>query len=183
MRSPPPSGCPRSAVRGLDRQPGSPPRRLRCPVRGREDSWSSGTGARWRRRWLRRGSHLCRHAAVLPQGDVQVSDATKSPRQAWGPPRRRRNRCHRRCGRRQRRPGGPVGADQGRRSARTQNSFPSGSASTTQLTSSWPTSACRAPRSSRRWTSSPCSLSVGLTYRSVSQQRVCVLVAALNEWL
>ena len=58
-----------------------------------------------------------------------------------------------------------AASDQGRRSARTQNSFPSGSASTTQLTSPWPTSACRAPRSSRRRTSSSCSLSVGLTSR------------------
>src|SRR6266545_731923 len=41
-----------------------------------------------------------------------------------------------------------------------------GSASTTQLSSPvWPTSACRAPRSSRRRTSSSCSLSVGLTSR------------------
>src|SRR6266498_4003769 len=53
-----------------------------------------------------------------------------------------------------------AASDQGRRSARTQNSFPSGSASTTQLSSPvWPTSACRAPRSSRRRTSSSCSLS------------------------
>src|SRR5215472_14820069 len=58
-----------------------------------------------------------------------------------------------------------AASDQGRRSARTQNSFPSGSASTTQLSSPWPTSACRAPRSSRRRTSSSCSLSVGLTSR------------------
>jgi NAD(P)-dependent dehydrogenase (short-subunit alcohol dehydrogenase family) len=59
-----------------------------------------------------------------------------------------------------------AASDQGRRPARTQNSFPSGSAMTTQLTSApWPTSACRAPRSSRRRTSSSCSLSVGLTSR------------------
>ena len=59
-----------------------------------------------------------------------------------------------------------AASDQGRRSARTQNSFPSGSASTTQPASSpWPTSAYRAPRSSRRRTSSSCSLSVGLRSR------------------
>jgi hypothetical protein len=59
-----------------------------------------------------------------------------------------------------------AASDQGRRPARTQNSFPSGSASTTQLSSPvWPTSACRAPRSSRRRTSSSCSLSVGLRSR------------------
>ena len=38
---------------------------------------------------------------------------------------------------------------------------PPGSARTTQLTSPWPTSACRAPRSSRRRTCWSCSLSVG----------------------
>jgi hydroxymethylpyrimidine/phosphomethylpyrimidine kinase len=54
--------------------------------------------------------------------------------------------------------------DQGRRPARTQNSFPSGSASTIQLSSPvWPTSACLAPRPSRRRTSSSCSRSAGLT--------------------
>jgi hypothetical protein len=40
-----------------------------------------------------------------------------------------------------------AACDQGRRSARTQNSLPSGSARQTRLSSPvWPTSACRAPR-------------------------------------
>jgi hypothetical protein len=59
-----------------------------------------------------------------------------------------------------------AASDQGRRPARTSNSLPSGSARQTQLSSPvWPTSACRAPRSSRRRTSSSCSLSVGLRSR------------------
>src|SRR5215469_10993087 len=59
-----------------------------------------------------------------------------------------------------------AGRHQGWRPARTQNSFPSGSARQTQLSSPvWPTSACRAPRSRRRRTSSSCSRSVGLTSR------------------
>src|SRR5512133_3993391 len=110
------------------------------------------------------GGHEDRHRVVVVAvpASGEVEGATADEDGAGG-------QCHRVHVSVGRRPEGGLArcaaSDQGRRSPRTQNSFPSGSASTTQLTSPWPTSACRAPRSSRRRTSSSCSLSVGLTSR------------------